>query len=44
MVATKSKESTEEVGYRLTELAIAKVASSGSLASLEADREKNLLH
>ena len=44
MATTKFMESVEEVGYRLTVLAIAKVASLGSLASLEAGQEKNLLH
>jgi hypothetical protein len=44
MATTKFMVSVEEVDYRLTVLVIAKVASLGSLASLEADREKNLLH
>jgi hypothetical protein len=44
MATTKFMVSVEEVGYRVTVLAIAKVASLGSLASLEAGQEKNLLH
>jgi|LauGreDrversion4_2_1035121.scaffolds.fasta_scaffold574074_1 hypothetical protein len=42
MAAKDFKLSMEEVGYRLAVLAVAKVASLGMMASLEAIQVKNL--